>query len=87
MKHLCLRLNSRLITRQLGPLNKTKLEYFISLGEVVILEVDYYTVNHAPTALMAKYALDFCISKKKEIALSIKVERKLKVENLVSSLT
>ena len=87
MKHLVLRLNSRLITRQLGPASEEKLEYFICLSEVIILEVDYYTVNHAPTALMAKFALDKCIEKKKEIALSIKIDKKLKVDNLISSLT
>jgi len=67
MKHLMLKLNTKL--RNFGNGNQvvdvSKLDYFISLAEVVIFSIDYHTVNCAEVALAAKHALKRCVSLKK----------------------
>ena len=41
----------------------------MNLAEVVKVDVDYYSLDHAETAAFARHVLDFCIKKHKHVKL------------------
>ena len=67
-------------------LTKAKLDYFISLADVINLKVDYYTIENSEIAMNAKYVLDKCIELNKNIVLTIYVEKKINIKRLINVL-
>ena len=85
-KHINLQLNSKLTRHNMGRVTRDKVEYYISVAEVVVLIVDHHTVENVDVALMAKYALDKCIEMKKQIELVIMVEQKIDINKLTQAM-
>ena len=51
-----------------------KLDYFISISQLVIMAIDFSTIDHQKAAIHAKYVLDSCMEKGKRLELMIMVD-------------
>ena len=82
-KVLKLHVNSNLKKPEYGKPTKELIKYFISLTDVVNLDIDYHTIENPGVGIQAKFILDHCIEIKKHIRLCILVEKKINVQRLV----
>jgi hypothetical protein len=63
-----------------------KIDYFIKLSEMVILAIDFSTIEHKQSAIHAKSVLDKCMEYGKRLELMIMVDYQLDVTKLLTAM-
>lgn len=65
---------------------QAKIEYFISIAQIVTLAIDYSTIENESAAFYAKYVFDQSMAQNKKLELFICVTEKLNVQNLINGM-
>lgn len=84
VKAIALNLNSNLENEAMQKVSSNLIDFYVGISEVVILVVDYHTIENQTISMFAKYTLDQCIILGKMIRLCIRLEGRVKIDQFIS---
>ena len=63
-------------------ITKEKIDYFVRIADLIVIIVDYFTIEQDKLKEFAAYAVGSCIQRNKGIEIIIKIEDKINIDKL-----